>query len=77
MKCPCKNCITLSMCKNIGSDKYLTVLFAKQKCSILEQYLDIPVVCKIPLSLNYNLKSFRFVRRFNITTRILMSKEKM
>lgn len=42
MKCPCENCITLSMCKNLyPNDKIINSMNAINKCSLLYDYLNV------------------------------------
>jgi len=38
-KCPCKNCITLAMCKAIMRDKF-TFLPLRMRCSIFNEHYD-------------------------------------
>jgi len=42
MKCPCENCITLSMCKNLyPHSKTGNVMHAITKCSLLYDYINV------------------------------------
>ncbi len=46
MKCPCEDCITLAMCRNLNQNRSVNIIDAIEKCSILYDFLKIRKVSR-------------------------------
>ncbi len=75
MKCPCKDCITLSMCKNLELD-IERLIKARKKCSLLTDYLAIKNHGRAPFNkIRSEITEKKWKNRLSIVSKYLFERE--
>ena len=75
MKCPCEDCITLAICKNISIHDIGRLVKAKHKCSLLSDYLTTKKVGKYFRKIRIAIVEKKWRNRLHIVSKYLFEKE--
>lgn len=74
MKCPCKNCLIIPICKNRHTSNPYNIIIAIEHCSLLKNFLKVTKTCSPTIEFWSDLEKEELDERLKELTKHLPTK---